>query len=59
MHLPQMAMSVPGSASPYARDLADMMTLFLQAGYATDPFVLRGTFGINGLPVEEWAGGVR
>jgi hypothetical protein len=54
-----MAMRIADPASPYARDLADMMTLFLQAGYATDPFVLRGTFGINGLPVEEWAGGVR
>jgi hypothetical protein len=54
-----MAMRIADPASPYARDLADMMPLFLQAGYATNPFVLRGSFGINGLPVEEWAGGVR
>jgi hypothetical protein len=46
-------------ASPYVRELANMMPCFDKAGYATDPSVLHGTFGVNGLAIEGWAGGVR
>jgi hypothetical protein len=48
-----------GSASSYIRELANMMTLFEKVGCATDPSVLRGTFGVNGPAIEEWDGAAR
>jgi len=58
VHLPLMAMLV-SSVSPQVGELGGMTALFEQAGCATGPSVLRGTFEVNGPATEEWAGGVR
>ena len=55
LHLPLIAMRVPGWIVPYVRELAHMMTLFDLVGYAADPSILRDTFGVRALTIEEWA----
>jgi hypothetical protein len=35
--------------------MAHMMALFDEVGFATDPSVLRETFGVPALTIEEWA----
>ena len=59
LHVPLAALRLPGRMSPYVRELADMMALFDAAGYAADPSILRSTFGVPALTLEEWAGGDR
>jgi uncharacterized protein YbjT (DUF2867 family) len=59
LHVPLTALRLPGRVSPYVRELADMMSLFDAAGYAADPSILRDTFGLSALTLEEWAGGDR
>src|SRR3712207_789761 len=56
LHLPLIAMSVPGRLVPYVRELAHMMAFFDVVGYAADPSTLRDTFGVRALTIEEWAG---
>ncbi|MDQ3862211.1 MAG: hypothetical protein M3317_01670 [Actinomycetota bacterium] len=57
LHMPLAVLRLPGRVSPYVRELADMMTLFDVAGYAADPSILRGTFGVSAPTLqEEWAG---
>jgi hypothetical protein len=48
---------LPRWVSPYVRELADMIALFDAAGYAADPSILRDTFVVSALSLEEWAGG--
>ncbi len=55
LHVPLIALSVPGRFSPHTRELANMMAFFDAVGFATDPSVLRDTFGVPALTVEEWA----
>lgn len=55
LHVPLIAMHIPGRASPYLRELANMMAFFDSVGFASDPAVLRDTFGISALSIEEWA----
>ena len=54
-HVPLSALHVSGRFSPYVRDTANMMSFFDAAGFATDPSVLRETFGVPALTIEEWA----
>ncbi|MEW6637181.1 MAG: NAD(P)H-binding protein [Actinomycetota bacterium] len=56
LHVPMIAMRLPGLAVPRIRELADMMALFDAAGFATDSPALRDTFGVDALTIEEWAG---
>src|ERR687886_572297 len=55
LHVPLIAMRLSGRASPYIRELANMMALFDAVGFAVDPSGLRDTFGIHALTIEEWA----
>ncbi len=55
LHVPLAALRLPGRVSPYVRELADMMALLDAAGYAADPSILRDTFGVSALTLEEWA----
>jgi uncharacterized protein YbjT (DUF2867 family) len=55
LHVPLIAMRLSGRASPYVRELANMMALFDAVGFAVDPSGLRDTFGIHALTIEEWA----
>ena len=55
LHLPLIAMRLPGRVVPYVQELAHMMTLFDVVGYAADPSTLRDTFGVRALTIEEWA----
>jgi uncharacterized protein YbjT (DUF2867 family) len=57
LHVPLTALRLPGRASPYVRELADMMALFDAVGYAANPSILRDTFGVSALALKEWAGG--
>ncbi len=59
LHVPLAALRLPGRVSPYVRELADMMALFDAQGYAADPSILRDTFGVSALALEEWAGADR
>ncbi len=59
LHVPLAALRLAGWVSPYVRELADMMALFDTAGYAADPSILRDTFGVSALALEEWAGADR
>lgn len=54
-HVPLIALRVPGRFSPYVGELANMMSFFDAVGFATDPSVLRETFGVPALTIEEWA----
>jgi hypothetical protein len=44
-----------GLFSPYVREMARMMALFDEVGFATDPLALRETFDVPALTIEEWA----
>jgi uncharacterized protein YbjT (DUF2867 family) len=55
LHLPLIAMRLYGRTSPYARELANMMTFFDTVGFAADPSDLRDTFGVPALSIEQWA----
>ena len=55
LHVPLIAMRLYGRTSPYARELANMMAFFDTVGFAANPSVLRDTFGVPALSVEEWA----
>jgi uncharacterized protein YbjT (DUF2867 family) len=55
LHLPLIAMRLPGHFVPYARELANMMAFFGAGGFAADPSALRDTFGVPALSIEEWA----
>jgi uncharacterized protein YbjT (DUF2867 family) len=55
LHLPLIAMRVPGRVVPYVQELAHMMAFFDVVGYAADPSALRDTFGVHALTIEEWA----
>ena len=57
IHVPLISLRVAGRASSYTRELANMMALFDAVGFATDPSVLRETFGVPALAIEEWARG--
>jgi uncharacterized protein YbjT (DUF2867 family) len=59
IHVPLAALRLPGRMNSYIRELADMMALFDAAGYAADASILRDTFGVSALTLEEWAGGNR
>jgi uncharacterized protein YbjT (DUF2867 family) len=59
LHVPLIAMRVPGRFVSYVRELANMMALFDAVGFATDPSVLRETFGVPALTIEEWANETR
>ncbi len=58
-HVPLIAMRLPGRFVPYARELANMMAFFDAVGFAADPSVLRDTFGVPALSIEEWANEAR
>jgi uncharacterized protein YbjT (DUF2867 family) len=55
LHVPLIALRLSGLASPYVRELANMMAFFDVVGFAADPSVLRDTFGVPALTIEEWA----
>ncbi|MEJ7871775.1 MAG: NAD(P)H-binding protein [Rubrobacteraceae bacterium] len=55
LHVPLISLQLAGRASSYVRELANMMALFDAVGFATDPSVLRETFGVPALTIEEWA----
>lgn len=55
LHVPLIAMRLYGRTSPYARELANMMAFFDAMGFAVDPSVLRDTFDISALTIEQWA----
>jgi uncharacterized protein YbjT (DUF2867 family) len=55
LHVPLIPLRLYGRASPYLRELASMMAFFDAVGFAADPSVLRGTFGVPALGIEEWA----
>jgi uncharacterized protein YbjT (DUF2867 family) len=55
LHVPLISLRIPGRASPYLRELANMMAFFDTVGFAADPSVLRDTFGVSALTIEEWA----
>ena len=55
LHVPLFTMRLPGRALPYVRELANMMAFFDAVGFAVDPSVLRDTFGVPALSIEEWA----
>src|SRR5215204_1979922 len=55
LHVPLISLRIPGRVSPYLRELANMMAFFDTVGFAADPSVLRDTFGVSALTIEEWA----
>ena len=59
LHVPLIAMRIPGYASTYIRELVNLMAFFNAVGYATDPSVLRDTFGVSALTIEQWASQAR
>ncbi|HZB83155.1 MAG TPA: SDR family oxidoreductase [Rubrobacteraceae bacterium] len=57
LHVPLIAMRLSGRASPYLRELANMMAFFDAVGFAVEPSHLRDTFGVHALTIEEWVRG--
>jgi uncharacterized protein YbjT (DUF2867 family) len=55
LHVPLVALRAAGLFSPYVREMARMMALFDEVGFATDPAALRDTFDVPALTIEEWA----
>ena len=55
LHVPLVTLRAAGRFSPYVREMAHMMALFDEVGFATDPSALRETFGVPALTIEEWA----
>ncbi|MCA1848701.1 MAG: SDR family oxidoreductase [Actinobacteria bacterium] len=58
LHPPLAGMRLAGRFSSPVEELASMFALFDAAGYASDSPALRGTFGVEALTIEEWAGRV-
>ncbi len=54
LHAPLISLQLAGRASSYVLELANMMAFFDAVGFATDPSVLRETFGVPALTIEEW-----
>jgi hypothetical protein len=54
LHVPLTALQLARRASSYTRELANMMALFDAEGFAADPTILRETFGVPALTIEEW-----
>src|SRR5215203_354766 len=55
LHVPLVTLRAAGRFSPYIREMAHMMALFDEVGFATDPSALRETFDVPTLTIEEWA----
>ena len=55
LHVPLATLHAAGRFSPYVREMAHMMALFDEVGFATDPSALRDTFDVPALTIEEWA----
>ncbi len=55
LHVPLIAMRLPGRFVPYVRELANMMSFFDAVGFTADHSVLRDTFGVSALTIEQWA----
>jgi uncharacterized protein YbjT (DUF2867 family) len=55
LHVPLISLRLAGLASSYLRELTNMMSLFDAVACATGPSVLRETFGVSALTIEEWA----
>ena len=55
LHVPLATLRAAGLFSPYVREIAHMMALFDEVGFATDPSALRDTFEVPALTIEEWA----
>jgi len=55
LHMPLIAMRLPGRFVSYVRELANMMAFFDAVGFAADPSALRDTFGVPALTVEQWS----
>src|SRR5215207_10105889 len=55
LHVPLATLRAAGLFSPYVREMAHMMALFDEVGFATDPSALRDTFEVPALTIEEWA----
>jgi uncharacterized protein YbjT (DUF2867 family) len=55
LHVPLFAMRLPGRAMPYVQEMANMMGFFDAVGFAADPSILRNTFRVPSLTIEEWA----
>src|SRR5215203_4424841 len=55
LHMPLIAMRLPGRFVSYVRELANMMAFFDAVGFAADPSALRDTFGVPTLTVEQWS----
>jgi uncharacterized protein YbjT (DUF2867 family) len=53
--VPLAALRAAGLFSPYVREMARMMALFDEVGFATDPAALRDAFEVPALTIEEWA----
>jgi len=59
LHVPLVAMRLPGRIVTRIEELADVMALFDAVGYAADPSALQDTFGMPALTLEEWVGETR
>jgi uncharacterized protein YbjT (DUF2867 family) len=55
LHVPLVTLRAAGRFSPYVREMAHMMALFDEVGFATDTSALRETFDVPALTIEEWA----
>jgi uncharacterized protein YbjT (DUF2867 family) len=55
LHVPLVTLHAAGRFSPYVREMAHMMALFDEVGFATDTSALRDTFDVPTLTIEEWA----
>src|SRR5215204_4970825 len=55
LHVPLVTLHAAGRFSPYVREMAHMMALFDEVGFATDTSALRETFDVPTLTIEEWA----
>src|ERR671912_2691761 len=55
LHVPLVTLHAAGRFSPYVREMAHMMALFDEVGFATDPSALQDTFDVPALTIEEWA----
>ena len=55
LHVPLVTLRAAGRFSPYVREMAHMMALFDEVGFATDTSALRDTFDVPALTIVEWA----
>jgi uncharacterized protein YbjT (DUF2867 family) len=54
LHVPLATLHAAGRFSPFVREMAHMMALFDEVGFATNPSVLRDSFDVPALTIEEW-----